>query len=117
MTTTSVIGASVTFRRAEDSGIDDFIRKLKERAEALPRETAEALNTEAMLTAPIYTGLLKEDHKVYRTGTYAYKQRVDSEYGVYVNYGTRHMAAQPWWSQAVAKHRRIFSARAREMLK
>lgn len=117
MATEGGITTGVTFRRTEHSGVDDVVRRLKAKAAALPRESADALNTEAMVTAPIDTGLLKEDHKVTQNGPYAYTQKVDSDYGVYVNGGTRYMAAQPWWSQAVAKHKRIFQARARELLK
>jgi hypothetical protein len=93
------------------SGTTTVIRNLKKNAAALPRQTITEFNADAAATAPVLTGRMKSEHKTKKLGPYKYGQIVDVEYGIYVNNGTRHQAAQPWWDQAWAKHQRVFKAR------
>lgn len=99
----------------------NVIRTLKSNASRLPMETVREFNDDAMATAPVDTGRLKDSHQTIRllntADSYSAMQRVNAFYGIYVNNGTRNMAAQPWWSQALAVARRRFAYDVKKLLR
>ena len=99
--------------RVVESRTREVIRQLNRNADRIAESTAVFINTTAMETSPVDDGTLKESHEVTKLGERKWQQRVGAFYGIYVNQGTRHMAAQPWWSQAVAEGRQFFSAELR----
>ena len=55
----------------------------------------------AQRRAPVRTGRLKLSINSQQTVLGSYKIGVDAPYGVYVEYGTRYMAAQPYFRPAI----------------
>lgn len=51
--------------------------------------------------APIRTGFLKSSVQTIKIAK-GWRLLVGADYGAYVNYGTRHMAPQPFYDQAIA---------------
>lgn len=96
------------------------IRLLRERINSIPAglayDFARGVQGEARALAPVRTGHLKRSIKRTRHGHGDHEVVVGAFYGVYVNYGTRYMAAQPFWSQAVAHQRQILRGRMKSIV-
>ena len=52
-------------------------------------------------SAPVRTGNLKNSIKRTRLALGSHKVEVGAFYGIYVNYGTRYMHAQPFWEPSI----------------
>ena len=57
--------------------------------------------------APVDTGYLRESIYSTRLGPKRWKVSVGATYGVYVEYGTRHMAAQPYFLPSIKEADKI----------
>jgi HK97 gp10 family phage protein len=64
----------------------------------------------AKVLAPVDTGYLRNSIEQQKTGDLEHTVSVGAEYGAYVNFGTRHMAARPFLTQAVEDERPHFIA-------
>lgn len=92
----------VTFRgHIETAHIRQAIRGLKRGERQIPRDTALTIQRTARYFAPKRTGHLAKSIKASRRGVNDWEVEVGAHYGVYVEYGTRHMAAQPFFRPAV----------------
>ena len=62
---------------------------------------AKAVSKEARIIAPVDTGRLKKSIRAKKILPTRWEVRVTAPYAVYVEYGTRHMAAQPYLRPAL----------------
>ena len=93
------------------------------------RKTAMDIQASAASKAPVDTGFLRNSIYVVTSESSTYKGggkslsevtkpeddltayvAVGANYGVYVNYGTRHMPAQPFWEPAIEEAKPGFQA-------
>lgn len=90
----------VTMRVAVDSGIGKIAAELEPRAARVVRKAALDLEGHAKGRAPVDTGFLRSSIQAVQVGPLHWQVRVGADYGVYVEYGTRYMAAQPYLNPA-----------------
>ena len=69
----------------------------------------------AKMLAPVRTGFLKSSIQRFTTAPGHHTIRVGAHYGAYVEYGTRYMAAQPYFRPAVEEAKRQFIADMRQV--
>lgn len=99
----------ITTRRNR-AGFDAMERRL-DRVDDLAKQFAAGVKKSAQARAPVRTGNLKKSiryKKQPRKGQSYYQIKVGAKYGVYVEYGTRHMRAQPYFRPAIEEQKRIF---------
>lgn len=106
------VTVSVKVRHRGGQGAAATAAAVKQHAEGLAQGYAEDIARFARQRAPVDTGHLRDSITVVSTGPGAYQARVGAFYGVYVNYGTRNMAAQPFWEPAVNEARARLEQRA-----
>jgi len=87
----------ISVRCQLDSGSQRLSDQLKRRIDDVIADTAEAIADGAYMRCPVRTGFLKSSIGHDKDTAF-----VDARYASYVNYGTRWMAAQPFFSEAVA---------------
>ena len=87
--------------RAINDGLNGLQLRFSEGAAALPYHFAQRVEAYAKAKTPVRTGKLKESIKRERLGPNSHKVTVSAFYGIYVNYGTRYMRAQPFWEPAI----------------
>ncbi len=73
-------------------------------------QTTEIIQELAQSNAPVRTGFLRDSITTEMLGDFTGTVTVGAYYGVYVNYGTRFMAAQPFWNVALDEGRARFEA-------
>lgn len=78
-----------------------IIAGLEMKAEAIAAKTAMDLEAHAKSRAPVDTGTLKNSIQATRIGKGHWRVVVGVEYGMYVEWGTVHMHAQPFFQPAV----------------
>lgn len=89
--------------------------ELKGKGEALVAETARKVAEDAARRAPVRTGALRDSiHPEQRGG--GWYVDVDVPYGVYVEYGTSRMGAQPFLWPALEANRPVYLAAWRAIL-
>lgn len=74
---------------------------LEGKAEAIVAKAALDIEAGAKLRAPVDTGTLRASIQASRVGPAHWRVTVGVDYGLYVEMGTRHMAAQPYLHPAV----------------
>lgn len=105
--------ATIRIKITGRSGTEKLIKRLENNAAELAKETAKVIHETAVFEAPVLTGRLKQSITTSkRKATNGYQVKVGARYGVYVNYGTRHHAPQPFFTAAVAAGRVYFAANA-----
>lgn len=57
----------------------------------------------AMVEVPVETGELKDSHEIVQNGPADYAVVADKYYSLFVHWGTRFMAANPWLARALAR--------------
>lgn len=77
--------------------------------------TARHLQVRARQLAPVDTGFLRNSIEVLKTGDLSAVVFVGAEYGVYVEFGTRRMRAQPFFTPAADEARRYFENEMRKL--
>lgn len=97
-------------------GINGTLSRFKKGAGALPYNTARRVQKYARAKAAVRTGYMKSSIIRERIGLGSHKVTVGAPYGIYVNYGTRHMRAQPFWEPAINQARLDMKAEIRKML-
>ena len=79
-----------------------LVRGIPALADKTARHGAQVLLEEARRECPVDTGKLRDSHTV-EGGQGEYSVVADTSYAVYVHWGTRHRAANPWMARA-AEH-------------
>lgn len=79
-------------------------------AQALPRiadygarKAAQVVYDAAKTEVPVDTGRLRDSHAVEQDGPAAYAVSADTPYALYVHWGTRYKAANPWLARALSR--------------
>lgn len=80
----------------------NIVAGMEQRAGQFVRKAALDIEAEAKKRAPVRTGTLRNSIQAVKgEGPLWYRVVVGAEYGVYVEWGTRFMAAQPYLRPAV----------------
>lgn len=86
------------------------------KVDAIVTKTAIDLQAHAQANAPIDTGTLRNSIQARRVGPAAWEVTVGADYGVHVEWGTRHMAAQPYLRPAITATSPAFLAAMRRVM-
>lgn len=78
-----------------------IIAGLEDKADAIVTKTALDLEAHAKSRAPVDTGTLKNSIQATRIGPAHWRIVVGVDYGMYVEWGTVNMAAQPFLQPAI----------------
>lgn len=78
-----------------------IIAGMEAKADAIVTKAAMDLEAHAKTRAPVDTGTLKNSIQATRVGTAHWRVVVGADYGVYVEWGTSRMAAQPFLQPAI----------------
>ncbi len=84
-------------------------------AEAATAKTANDIAAGAMRRAAVDTGFLRSSIQARKVGPAHWRVTVGAEYGIYVEFGTRFMAAQPYFFPAIAEASPAFIAAMRRI--
>jgi HK97 gp10 family phage protein len=86
-----------------------LIAAVEAQSRSYPKKVADAIAADARAYAPVATGALRSSisSATVKAGKEA-EVVVGAEHGVYVEYGTYKMAAQPFLAPAVANHQEEF---------
>jgi HK97 gp10 family phage protein len=90
------------------TGFDDMIRRVDVNTGHAARTWAVNVRDLAKMKAPVRTGYLRDSITSERLGPKHWKVKVGAHYGIYVEYGTRYMAAQPYFRPAIKQANRAF---------
>lgn len=93
-----------------------IIAGLEAKAEAFTAKAAHDIEAGAKSRAPVDTGTLRNSIQATKTGPLAWRVTVGVEYGLFVEWGTAHMAAQPYLGPAVQEVRPQFLAAMRSLV-
>lgn len=94
-----------------------IIAGMEAKAEAIVAKTALDLEGHAKSRAPVDTGTLKNSIQATRQGEAHWRVVVGADYGMYVEWGTVHMGARPFFQPAVAAVTPAFLAAIRTVVK
>jgi len=83
---------------------------LEAKADMIVAKAAMDIQAHAQGRAPVDTGTLKNSIQATRTGIASWRVVVGADYGLYVEYGTRFMGAQPYFRPAIQAVRPQFIA-------
>ena len=83
------------------SGFDAMARRVETVSGHAARSWAATVKNAAIAKAPVDTGYLRDSITTERLAPKHWKVKVGAHYGVYVEYGPRYMAAQPYFRPAV----------------
>lgn len=86
---------------------DSIIKTITSNLNRATYDAARGIASSARRRCPVDTGALRESIDVSKTPK-GYKVVVGKEYGAYVEYGTRHMMAQPFFRPAVEEYRQRY---------
>jgi HK97 gp10 family phage protein len=104
---------------ADTKGLDEILRYFAPEADALVRGVALGIEAYAKIAAPVDTGFLRSSIQMTddRPGDAEAEVIVGAEYGPYVEYGTVHQRAQPYFTPALVKGRRRLSVGVNRLAK
>lgn len=92
--------ATLTIRITQND-FPKIIAGLNDKAEAIVAKTALDLEGHAKSRAPVDTGTLKNSIQATKIGPAHWRVVVGVDYGMYVEWGTANMAAQPYFQPAI----------------
>jgi HK97 gp10 family phage protein len=78
-----------------------IIRGMESKAEMFVAKAALDIEAQAKSKAPVDTGTLKNSIQATKVGTAHWRVVVGADYGMYVEWGTGRMAAQPFLQPAI----------------
>lgn len=78
------------------------------KADVIVRKTALDVQAGAQDRAPVDTGYLRGSIRAVRVSEAHWRVTVGADYGIYLEMGTRHMAARPYFGPAVRAVRGAF---------
>lgn len=93
-----------------------LIANLGARVESVVAKAATDIEAMAKSLAPVDTGTLRNSIQANKTGPGAWLVTVGVDYGLYVEWGTARMAAQPYLGPAVAHVRPSFMEAMRQVV-
>lgn len=85
----------------------EFAQAVKDEVSKVVRKTAFDIMADAIEHSPVLTGHLKGSNYASPIDNYSWEVGNSAVYAAHVNYGTRFMAARPFFSNAVEKYRQI----------
>lgn len=100
------MATGVTVEHRRTPGVDHLDAILSGTAREVSKDVAELLRDHARSLAPVRTGYLKSSIQIHGLGGTSYRVSVGAHYGKFVEYGTRYMHAQPFFTPAVELARR-----------
>lgn len=92
-------------------------KELRTKGEQFVRKAALDIQAHAAAAAPVDTGTLRNSIRASSDGELSWKVVVGADYGIYVEWGTRHMAARPFLQPAVNKVAPSFLEAIRSIVK
>lgn len=104
-----------------DNQFPKIIAGLEPQARAIVAKAALDIQAHAQGRAPVDTGTLKNSIRARQiggngaTGSVRWQVTVGADYGIYVEYGTVHMAARPFLTPAVDAVRPAFLAAMKQV--
>lgn len=93
-------GVTVRWRVVENK-FPKIIAGMEAKAEAIVAKAAMDVEAHAKSRAPVDTGTLKNSIQASKIGDAHWRVVVGVDYGMYVEWGTVHMAAQPFFQPAI----------------
>jgi HK97 gp10 family phage protein len=93
------------------SRTNSIIKNVRSNSAQASYDFARGTAASARFRCPVDTGALKASIQNKKIGPMHHQVRVGEFYGAYVEYGTRHMAAQPYLRPAIEEQKRIFKAK------
>lgn len=93
-------GVVIRWRIVENK-FPSIIAGMESKAEAIVAKAALDVEAQAKARAPVDTGTLKNAIQATRIGPAHWRVVVGVDYGMYVEWGTVHMAAQPFFQPAI----------------
>lgn len=87
--------------RVVENNFPKIIKGMEAKAEQFVAKAALDIEAHAKSEAPVDTGTLKNSIQATRIGEAHWRVVVGVEYGMYVEWGTVHMAAQPFFQPAI----------------
>lgn len=87
--------------RVVDNDFPKIIAGMEAKAEAIVSKAALDIEAHAKTRAPVDTGTLKNSIQATRVGDAHWRVVVGVDYGMYVEWGTARMAAQPFFQPAI----------------
>lgn len=98
--------------------IPELIAAVEAQSRLAPKYVADKIVADAQARAPVDTGYLRSSiHSESKSAGKEADVIVDAPYGVFVEYGTYKMAAQPFLTPAVEAHKDEFGLKLVEPLK
>lgn len=94
-----------------------IIRGMATKADQIVRKAAFDIQAGAQQRAAVRTGAMRASIHARRVGPAHWEVNVGVEYGVYVEYGTVHMAAQPFLRPSIEAVRPSFNAAMKGVVK
>jgi len=98
-----------------DNRLRNLPRNLRARGRAHVMRTAAAIEGQAKVLCPVDTGALRASIMVTETGEMSAEVGPHTEYESYIEFGTVHMAAQPYMTPAAEGARPAWEAGLREL--
>lgn len=99
------------------SRIPQITKAAHARAAAIVAKTAADIEAAAKMRAPVDTGYLRSSIHTQPTGPLDSEVIAGADYAVYVEYGTRRMAPQPYMTPAAEAARPGFEQAAKQIYK
>jgi HK97 gp10 family phage protein len=87
----------------------EIIKGMEGKAARIVAKTALDIEAGAKLRAPVDTGTLRASIQARKVSATHWIVTVGVDYGIYLEYGTRHMAARPYFAPAIRAVRASFN--------
>lgn len=87
--------------RVTQNNFPAIVAGMEANAERIVAKAALDIEAHAKTRAPVDTGTLKNSIQATRIGDAHWRVTVGADYGLYVEWGTVHMAAQPFFQPAI----------------
>ena len=100
-------GSTVTWRVVFND-LPKIIAGMEAKAAAIVAKTALDIEAGAKARAPVDTGNLRASIQAVKISDTHWRVTVGAAYGLYVEHGTRHMGAQPYFNPAIRAVTRSF---------
>lgn len=91
-------------------------RGMQPKADKIVRKAALDIQAGMQTRAPVATGNLRASIRAERVGPAHWQVVVGADYGIYVEMGTRYMAAQPYARPTAAEVRPLFEQAMRQVV-
>jgi len=102
--------------RVRSDRIPEIRRDLRTNAARVVAKAANDIEGQAKSRAPVDTGFLKSSIQGRMITPTHWRVTVGASYGAYVEFGTRKMAAQPYFLPAIAAVAPVYQAAMRRLL-